>query len=99
VKLGGWSLLRSEQGELPTRQPEFEEENMRILSLSGRPGHSPIVTRALILVTLLQGGTLLHGASLGYTVNGTATGFFGGVDVSGWFSSDFNNSSITVSGA
>ena len=72
---------------------------MRILGLSERSGHTPIVTRALILVTLLQGGTLLHGASLGYTVNGTATGFFGGVDVSGWFSSDFNDSSITVNGA
>lgn len=56
--------------------------------------------RALILVALLLGGTLLRAdAYLGYMVNGTATGFFGGVDVSGWYSADLANSSMTVTGA
>jgi len=63
-----------------------------------RPGHTPIATRVLILITLFQGGTLLQGDYLGYTVNGTATGVFGGVDVSGWFSADLDNSSVTVAG-
>jgi len=80
------------------RQPEFEEETMLIVA-SERSGHMPIVTRVLILVALLQGGTVLRGDYVGYTVNGTADGFFGGVDVSGSFSADFANSSITVSGA
>ncbi|HYL75673.1 MAG TPA: hypothetical protein VEU96_15775 [Bryobacteraceae bacterium] len=56
-----------------------------------------MVARVLILA-LLQGGILLQGGPLGYALNGTATGFFGGVDVSGWFSADFSSSSITVSG-
>lgn len=63
---------------------------MRILGLSKRSGHTSIVTRVLILVTLLQGGSILQGDSFGYTVNGTANGFFGGVDISGWFSADFD---------
>jgi len=70
---------------------------MRIVGLSDGSGHTSMVTRVLILA-LLQGGFLLQGGSLGFTVSGTATGFFGGVDISGWFSADFNSSSITVSG-
>lgn len=68
---------------------------MRIVSLSEQPGHTSTVTRVLIL-TLLQGGILLHGSTLGYAINGTADGFFGGVDVSGWFSADYNTSNITI---
>jgi hypothetical protein len=33
---------------------------------------------------------------LGYAFNGTAVGFFGGVDVSGWYSADFTSSNIAV---
>src|SRR5579863_8065406 len=70
---------------------------MRIVGLSERSGHTSMVTRVLILA-LLQGGILLQGSTLGYAFNGTAVGFFGGVDVSGWFSADYNTSNITVSG-
>lgn len=71
---------------------------MRIVSLSERSGHTSMVTRVLILFVLLPGGILLQGSTLGYAFNGTAVGFFGGVDVSGWFSADYTTSSITVSG-
>ena len=70
---------------------------MRIAGLSERSGHRSMVIRAIIL-TLFQGGILLHGSTFGYGFNGTAVGFFGGVDVSGWFSADYNTSNITVSG-
>jgi hypothetical protein len=71
--------------------------NMRITGFSERSGHTSMFTRVLIL-TLLSGGILLQGSTLGYAFNGTAVGFFGGVDVSGWFSTDFSTSNITVSG-
>lgn len=61
---------------------------MRIVSLS-------LVTRVLIL-TLLPGGILLQGSTLGYGFIGTATGAFGGVTLSGWYSADQTTSNITV---
>ena len=70
---------------------------MRIVGLSEQSGHKSIVTRVLLLA-LLQGGILLHGSSLGYALNGTVDGFFGGYDVSGWISADFKDSSITLDG-
>ena len=71
---------------------------MRIAGLSERSGHPSLVTRVLILFMLLPGGILLQGSTLGFGFSGTAVGFFGGVDVSGWFSADYTASSITVSG-
>lgn len=69
---------------------------MKILCLSERC-HTVALSRVLlILAALLQGAVLLPGSELGYAFNGTATGFFGGVDVSGWYSADFNSSGITV---
>jgi hypothetical protein len=70
---------------------------MRIIGLSERLGHTSMVTRVLILA-LLQGGILLQADTLGYALNGTVNGFFGGYDVSGWLSADFNTSSITLDG-
>jgi len=57
-----------------------------------------MVTRILIL-TLFQGGILLQGSTLGYAFNGTADGFFGGVNVSGWYSADLMSSNIAVTEA
>jgi hypothetical protein len=71
---------------------------MRIAGLSERSGHTSMVTRVLILA-LLQGGILLQGSTLGYAINGTADGFFGGVDVSGWYSADQTTSNITITEA
>lgn len=53
-----------------------------------------------LVAILFLGITVLKGDSLvlGYSVSGTATGFFGGVDVHGWYSADLSNSAITVSG-
>ena len=68
---------------------------MRIISLSERLGHTSMYTRLLIL-TLLQGGILLHGATLGNAISGTADGFFGGVNVSGWYSADQSSSTINI---
>jgi hypothetical protein len=73
---------------------------MRIVGLSERSGHTSMVTRVLLLtlviLAFLQGGILLQGSTLGYGINGTADGFFGGVDVSGWYSADLTTSNITV---
>ena len=70
--------------------------SMKIPCVSER-GHTAAFSRVLpILAALLQGAILLHGSELGFAFNGNATGFFGGVDVSGWYSADFNSSSITV---
>jgi hypothetical protein len=71
---------------------------MRIVGLSERSGHTSLVTRVLIL-TLLSGGILLQGSTLGYALNGTAVGFFGGVDVSGWYSADLTSSSFAITEA
>jgi len=58
-----------------------------------------IGARVLILGTLVLGGTLLRGDYVGYAINGTAIGVFGGVDVTGSYSADLSQSSITVYGA
>jgi hypothetical protein len=68
---------------------------MRIVGLSERSGHTSMVTRVLTLA-LLQGGILLQASTLGYAINGTASGFFGGVDVSGWYSADETTSNISI---
>jgi hypothetical protein len=71
------------------------------------PGHVRNVTRVLVLVTLLTLVALLPGIAFGQTFqqctlsNGTASGFFGGVVISGSFTSGAkpDTSSINVSGA
>jgi hypothetical protein len=68
---------------------------MRIVGLSEQSGHTSLVTRVLILA-LLQGGILLQGSTLGYAISGTADGFFGGVNVSGWYSADQSSSTINI---
>lgn len=72
---------------------------MCILGWPERSAHAPIVIRVLILA-LLQGAMLLHAGPVQVTlIAGDATGFFGGVEIAGWFDSIHDTSSITVSGA
>ena len=89
-----------EEGELPMCRPEFGEESMPIQA-SKWSRHTPIVTGALILVALLQ--VIAFGQTYQQCTisNGTATGFFGGYNISGTFTqgANPNTSNITVAGA
>jgi len=62
--------------------------------------NSPIVARVLALATLLQGTGLPQSYTLCTISNGTATGIFGGVNVSGTYTLGLtpNTSNITVAG-
>lgn len=76
---------------------------MLILGFSKRSGHMPVVLRVVILGTLLQGIDFAQtpATALICTVsNGIATGFFGGVDADGYFTSGAtpDTSSLIVSG-
>jgi hypothetical protein len=75
-----------------------------VLGLSNRSGHTPAVLRVVILGTLLHGIAFAQTAPYGtdcILTNGTATGFFGGYNISGSYTIDAtpNTSSIVVSGA
>ncbi len=71
-----------------------------LILVSERSRHTPTVTRVLVLVTLLQGIAFGQTYQQCTITNGLATGFFGGVDISGSFTSGAttNISSITVKG-
>jgi len=60
---------------------------MRILGLPKRSGSMPVVFRIVILAMLLQGTDFAGtpAAQVCYLTNGLAEGFFGAINVAGWF--------------
>jgi hypothetical protein len=72
---------------------------VQILSLSNRSGHASVVLRVVILAMLLQGTDFAQTpatATMCYLTNGLAEGFWGAVNISGWYTSGLQPQDISV---